>query len=363
MSRNTVADIDLLAIQHNFAIVKQYCPDQQVIAMVKADAYGHGAVAVAQALTQADAFGVACVDEAVSLRKAGISQPIVLFSGFHSAAELHDVFDFALTPVVHAMWQVDMLVRYQPSTTTDVWLMLDSGMHRGGFSTDSIITARDCLDRLSGIDRIGLMSHFACADEPNHWLNEYQWRVFQDIASQNQWNRLSLANSATIVSRADVVSATHWVRPGIMLYGISPMSDVMFECHLRPAMTLSSQVIAVNPVKAGATVGYGASWRARHDGQVALVPIGYGDGYPRDAKMASVLIQGRQCPIVGRVSMDLMTVDTSGLENVAVGDKVILWGDDLPIREIAGDLDRFYYQLLTQVGDRVVKRYLQREYA
>lgn len=357
-SRRPQAIIDLSALNHNFARVKQLAPNSKVLAVLKANAYGHGMLPVAQALKQADAIGVARLDEALALRAGGIAKPIVLLEGFFHADELEQVVASNLQLVIHYREQAEALLSASLDAPVRVWLKIDSGMHRLGIYPHEF---NALYQRLSQSDNVQgplrLMSHFASSDELHNPSTLAQLQLFQQT-TQHAVGEHSLANSAAVLNWPQ--SHADWIRPGLMLYGVSPVSDSTgAELGLKPAMTLASSVIAVREVKAGDAVGYGGSWIAAHNTRLAVVAMGYGDGYPRGAgNNADVLIRGKRMPIVGRVSMDMITVDI-GAEPVAVGDSVVLWGEGLPVEQLAHCVDTIAYELLCNITSRVQFSYLE----
>lgn len=357
MSRGTRAVIDLSALQHNFRRVKTCAPHSKVLAVVKADGYGSGAVPVARALPEADGFGVATFAEALALRQAGITQPILLMEGVLDPCELQQAAEQCFDVVVHQDWQLDMLLNTAIAAPLVVWLKVDTGMHRLGLPPEQATVVWEILRSNPCVRELRLMSHLACADEVDHPLNVVQRNAFAALVSSTGARTCSLANSAGILRG----EAFHfeWVRPGIMLYGAAPVNEASAaELDLKPVMQLESSVIAKSVVPAGATVGYGATWKAPHDTPVAVVAIGYGDGYPRHvSKEAFVLIDGQRCPLVGRVSMDMLTVDISAVPAVPINAPVILWGNGLPVESVARWAGTINYELLCQVTDRVQREY------
>jgi alanine racemase len=356
-SRRPQAIIDLGALSHNFTRVKQLAPDSKVLAVLKANAYGHGMLTVAQALKPADALGVARIDEALALRAGGITKPIVLLEGFFHADELQQVVASNLQLVIHHREQAEALLAATLDAPVRVWLKIDSGMHRLGIYPHEFNELYQRLTQSSNVQGpMRLMTHFASSDELQNPATTAQIQLFQQTIQQAE-GELSLANSAAVLNWPQ--SHGDWVRPGLMLYGVSPMATQNGVEHgLQPVMTLCSSVIAVRDVKAGDAVGYGGSWIAAHNTRMAVVAIGYGDGYPRGAgNNAAVLINGKRLPIVGRVSMDMITVDI-GNEPVAVGDNVVLWGADLPVEELARRVDTIPYELLCNITSRVQFSYI-----
>lgn len=360
-SRRPQAIIDLGALNHNFFRVKQLAPDSKVLAVLKANAYGHGMLTVAQALKHADALGVARIDEALALRAGGITKPIVLLEGFFHADELQQVVASNLQLVIHHREQAEALLAAELDAPVRVWLKIDSGMHRLGIYPYEFNDLYQRLNQSANVQApIRLMSHFASSDELSNPATARQLALFQQTIQQAA-GEISLANSGAVLNWPQ--SHGDWVRPGLMLYGVSPMAELNGKDHgLMPVMTLCSSVIAVREVKAGDAVGYGGSWIAAHQTRLAVVAMGYGDGYPRAAgNNADVLINGKRFPIVGRVSMDMITVDI-GTEPVVVGDKVVLWGADLPVEQLARCVDTIAYELLCNITSRVQFSYIDAEY-
>ena len=367
MTRPIEALISLANLRHNFAQARQLSSGAKIMAVVKANAYGHGAIRVAGALASlADAFGVASLEEAVELRDAGIKNPIVLLSGVFGRAEMLEVARYGLGTVIHSTEQLQILLDTELSQPINVWLKLDTGMHRLGFNTDSFIQAAGRLRSAQQVDKLTFISHLACADNPAASLNERQLTCFQNtLATFNVRadESMSLANSAALLTRPDM--HFDWVRPGVMLYGVNPLNTdepLPASAELRPVMTLRSRIVALQTVPAGEGVGYGESWRApglvassaAQSSRIAVVAAGYGDGYPRHARNGCpVLINGKLAETAGRVSMDLLTVDISANPNAKIGDVITLWGDDLPVETIAQHSETIAYELLTGVNQRV----------
>lgn len=323
------------------------------MAVVKANAYGHGLLPTALCLSDADAFGVARIDEALALRGAGVRGRIVLLEGVFNAEQLAEAARQSLDIVVHEAEQLDLLEAAPAGQRFVVWLKIDTGMNRLGFRPTA---AQSALRRLDGLgDRVldlHLMTHFASADERDSSLTRQQLDRF-DVLTQGRRAARSLANSAAIFSQPE--SQADWVRPGLALYGVSPFADqVGASLGLCPAMRLVSTVIAVREVPAGETVGYGGIWRAARDSRVAIVAGGYGDGLPRALPNGTpVLVRGARAQLAGRVSMDMIAVDVTGIGGVQVGDAALLWGPELPVEEIAAHAGTISYELLCAVSQRV----------
>ncbi|TQV81451.1 alanine racemase [Aliikangiella coralliicola] len=354
--RSTKAVINLAAIQHNLSVVRLLAPGTGVMAVVKADAYGHGIVQVAEALTDVEAIAVACLDEAIKLREAQIKNPIILLEGFFSQNELELSLKYDLQTVVHQQSQIDSILALKPEQYSQkklkVWLKLDSGMNRLGFTVDDYSAAYSQLSNSVLIDSINLMSHLACADDITNPMNQAQIGIFKE-ATQSYTGLRSMANSAGVVAWPE--SHFNWIRPGIILYGCSPMVGYQGQTHgLKPAMTLQSQLFAIRNLSPGDKVGYGSAWRAKEKTRVGVIAIGYGDGYPRHAREGTpVLINGKKYPLVGKVSMDMLTVDLGNDDQLSIGDKAILWGKGLPVETIADCSDTIPYTLLCGVTSRV----------
>lgn len=356
MARPTRITINLAALRHNLARVRAYAPRQRVTAMVKANAYGHGLVHAACALAGAgaDSFGVASLEEAITLRDAGIVQPIILVEGVFSADELGSVQQFDLQIIVHHLLQVEWLEQLAEfSRPIKVWLKIDSGMHRLGLQSVEVNEACQRLRACPAVDaEIGLMTHLANADDLGDDYTHWQLRDFNRSTAGLSGPR-SIGNSAGLMGWPDCHA--DWVRPGIMLYGVSPFSLGSGVDHgLLPVMTLRSELIAVREHRAGEKIGYGGTWICPQDMLVGVVAVGYGDGYPRHAQAGTpVLVNGKRVPLIGRVSMDMIMVDLRAQPAARPGDPVVLWGDGLPVEEVARDAGTIAYELLCTVTLRV----------
>ena len=353
MTRPARVIIDLAALRHNYSRVQQLASGSRVVAVVKADAYGHGIVRVARALEDADAFGVACMEEAAQLRTAGISKRILLLEGPYSTEELAAVAELHLDIVVHHESQLQMLQQANVQGELTAWLKIDSGMHRLGFDPAEVPAVLDSLQSTPCInDNIIMMTHLATANEPGNEMNQQQLQTFRNAINGYQ-GECSIANSAATISFA--ASHGDWVRPGLMLYGVSPLEDAQAGDHdLRPVMTLRSQLISVKRIRQGESVGYGASWRCPSDTTIGIVAAGYGDGFPRHARSGTpTLVNGKRATIIGNASMDMLTVDLSAQPGAQVGDEVELWGSALPIEEVAMYADTVPYELLCGVHKRL----------
>ena len=353
MTRPARVIIDLAALRHNLARARDYAPDSRVMAIVKADAYGHGITRTARTLTQADAFGVACLEEARQLRQAGIEQRILLLEGPYAATELAEIQQLHLDIVVHHRFQLELLEQAAVTVPLNVWLKVDSGMHRLGFAPTEVAEVRERLRQVGGIDdNIRYLSHLACANEPDNPMTPAQADVFFEVTTPLQGER-SLANSAALLSHKDY--CLDWVRPGLMLYGISPVDQrAGAEFGLKPVMALVSALISVKHLKRGDPVGYGASWRCPQDMPVGVVAAGYGDGYPRHAQTGTrIQVRDRDCALIGKPSMDMITLDLRGCPDARIGDPVLLWGNGLPVEGIAASAGTVPYEVLCGVHKRL----------
>jgi alanine racemase len=358
MTRPARARIDLQALRHNFSRVRQTAPDSRTMAIITANAYGHGTVEVARALPAASAFGVACMEEAIALREAGFDRRIVLLEGMFAAADIDLINAYRLDVVVHHGSQLDLLERGRLIRPVDVWLKVDTGMNRLGFLPESVVAVRSRLAGIAGVGEVRLMTHFACADDLASDYTRTQLQRFSVITERLPGER-SLANSAGVLGWPE--SHAEWVRPGVMLYGSSPLlGRSAAELDLRPVMTLTTRLIAVNPHRRGDPVGYSGDWVCASDTNIGVAAIGYADGYPRHAPSGMpVLVNGERVPLAGRVSMDMICLDLSSQPGVQVGDEVVLWGDGLPIDEVAAMAGTISYELFCGVGRRVRYDYLE----
>ncbi|MGS0693894.1 alanine racemase [Shewanella sp. 0m-4] len=347
------AEISRHALKNNLARLHTLAPSSKVMAVVKANGYGHGLLNVAQCLDNADGFGLARLEEALALRAGGVKAKLLLLEGFFRATDLATLVEHDIETVVHHESQIEMLEQATLSKPVTVWMKVDSGMHRLGFVPDEF---HQVYQRLLACDNIAkpinLMTHFACADEPDNPYTAAQLATFDKLTKDLPGDR-TLANSAGALFWQQ--SQANWIRPGIALYGVSPVvGDLGTKHGLIPAMELVSQLIAIREHKAGQPVGYGSYWTADKDTKLGVVAIGYGDGYPRNAPVGTpVLINGRLAPIVGRVSMDMLTVDLGADAKDCVGDNAVLWGKDLPVEEVAEHIGTIAYELVTKLTPRV----------
>lgn len=342
------AVIHRAALTHNLGVARRHAPQAKVMAVIKANAYGHGLLRAAHALAGAEGFAVVELDAAVRLREAGFRQPILLLEGYFRPAEAPVFLEHQLSAVIHCQEQLDMLSAFRGPL--DVFLKLDTGMHRLGFQGRQFAAALERVMGAQAVRSVTLMTHFARADEPGG-IDE-QLARFRSLTERLELPR-SLANSAAILCHPE----THadWVRPGIMLYGASPFANrKAAEFGLMPAMTLGSEVIAVQELAPGERIGYGATFEARERVRAGIVACGYADGYPRHAGTGTpVLVDGHRTRILGRVSMDMLCVDLGGVPGAGVGSRVILWGQGLAVDEVASAAGTIGYELLCAVAPRV----------
>jgi alanine racemase len=352
LARYTVSRIDAEAVAHNLARVRALAPNSRVMAVVKADAYGHRIDLVLPALAGADMLAVATIDEARAVRRLGNRQPVLLLEGVLDTSDLAIAESLNLELTLHHPQQVLMLERYGHAPTPRLWMKVDSGMHRLGVEASAVQALWRRLWQLPGVEQINLISHFATADSPDDSRLLDQVRRF-DAAVEGLDAEHCLANSAAILNHP----ATHrdWVRAGVLLYGISPLPETTgLDLDLRPAMTLEAEIMAINHVPAGDAIGYGARFVAERDLRVGVVSIGYGDGYPRSvADETPVLIGDQLSRIVGRVSMDMVTVDLSCCPKAEIGDPVVLWGRGLPVETVAAGAGTIPYELVCRITRRV----------
>ena len=355
MSRPARIVIDRDALRHNFRRIRQIAPRARIMAVIKADAYGHGLVRVAATLGDADAFGVACLEEAEQLRQAGVTKPVVLLEGPHQTHDLDRIAALGLDIVLHNEAQLAALERAGPAQPLPVWLKLDTGMHRLGFASGQ---AADIAGRVLACKHIRrpvrLMTHLATASEPDHPQTRRQLALFAELCLDFDAER-SIANSAALLT--DPATHCDWVRPGIMLYGVSPLAGGTAAAHdLRPVMTLESELIAVRRLAKGEPVGYGAAWRCPEAMPIGVIALGYGDGYPRHAPSGTpALVNDVRCALIGLASMDMLTVDLRPQPEARIGDRVVLWGAGLPVEEIARHAGTIPYELLCGVHGRLAR--------
>lgn len=350
MPRPLQARINLAALRNNLEVVRRTAPQSQIMAVVKANGYGHGLLRVAEALKRADGFAVLNIGEAAALRDAGFKQPILLLEGFFDASELSAIADLHLDIVVHSAWQIEALAAVSAATKIGVFLKLNTGMNRLGFRPAGFGTALEKLRSNAAVRQITLMTHFATADEGAGI--DAQMAIFNSVAGSFEMPR-SLANSAAILHHPE--SHADWVRPGIMLYGCSPFADkCAAELGLKPVMTLASEIIAVQELVAGDKLGYGATFVADRPMRIGVVACGYADAYPRHAPTGTpIMVNGQRSRTLGRVSMDMLFADLTEIPGAGVGSAVTLWGEGLAAEEVAQAAGTISYEMLCALAPRV----------
>jgi alanine racemase len=344
------ATIDSSALRHNLSVVRRLAPSSRVMAIIKANGYGHGLVATAKALSAADAFGVARLEEGLMLREAGIDAPTVLLEGVFNQDELSAAARASFEIVVHTFEQIELLEANPAAKTFNVWVKVDTGMNRLGFRSDDLPNAWQRLKNLAP-RQLRLMTHLAAAEARDKTMTLEQIDRFEALSAREGVER-SIANSAGLILWDD--ARVDWVRPGLMLYGISPIPNVLAnDLGLRPAMTLATQLISVRRVPAGETVGYNGTWSSPRSSIIGIAAVGYGDGYPRNMQTGTpVLVNGIEAETVGRVSMDMIAIDITDIE-ATVGDRVVLWGEGLPAERVAPYADTIAYELVCGISQRV----------
>lgn len=353
------AYIDTQALQHNIQMLRQRAPQSKLLAVVKANAYGHGTWPLAEHLVDVDGFGVARIEEALNLRAHGVVKPILLLEGFYSPKDLPVLVTNNIHTVVHSIEQLEALEQANLEASVNVWLKIDTGMHRLGVRPEEV---NEFITRLKAchnvVKPLRYVSHLGCADDSDCGVTEQQIETFLKMTEGQEGERSLSASAGTL---AWPQAQFEWIRPGIIMYGISPFEEEARQASTfdaKPVMTLTSSLIAVRTVKKGESVGYGGIWTSERDTKVGVLAIGYGDGYPRSAPNGTpVLINGRIVPMAGRVSMDMMTVDLGPDATDKVGDEAILWGEGLPIETVAAVTGTIVYELVTKLTSRVVRVY------
>jgi alanine racemase len=344
------ATIDFTALRENLAVARRHAPGSRVFAVIKANAYGHGLMRAARALSNADGYALVELDAAVRLREAGFEQRIALLEGHFEMRELGVMAEHRLTTVVHSREQLEMLEAMPTARPLDVMLKLNTGMNRLGLEPAQFTDALARLESLPGVSGITLMTHFANADDTRGIADQLE--AFEHACGNAKHPR-SLANSAAVLRYAE--AHADWVRPGIMLYGCSPFGErVGSDLDLKPAMTLASSIIAVRDIDRGASVGYGSVFSAPEPMRIGVVACGYADGYPRHAPTGTpVVVDGRLTRTLGRVSMDMLCVDLTGIAEARVGSRVVLWGEGNPVEHVAESAGTVGYELLCALAPRV----------
>jgi len=371
VSDAAVAIVRVDAIRRNLERVRAAASGCRVMAVIKANSYGHGLVSIARYLSDVDALGVARVSEGVRLRDAGITTPIVVLEGCSDPDEVAAAIAHDMQVVVHDPAHFSLLANADGTSVLRAWLKIDTGMGRLGFRPDEMKACVQRMATLPVLDKnIVVMTHLACSDDPDSPVTMEQLRRF-GAAIGHYAGDVSVANSAgvlmwpqTMESSPDMdYSGDNWVRPGLALFGASPVTGKgAREFGLIPAMSFESRLIAVKTVKRDARVGYGGSWRAHRDTVVGVAAVGYGDGYPRQLESGTpVLVNGRRASLIGKVSMDMINLDLTDVPVAKVGDPVVLWGGHLPIEEIAARAGTIPYELMCGLSERVAHRYLDEE--
>lgn len=355
MSRPTYVEIDLEALQYNLTRIRKLAPTAKVTAMIKANAYGHGLSRVAQALIEADAFGVAGLEEASAVRRAGLQNPIILMAGFFSSQEFEVIEALQCELVIHCKEQITVLQQRSFKKPIKIWIKINTGMNRLGFRPEEVGAVYEALSHLAFLQKpFGFMTHFSDADCSENHKTEHQIELFE-TATVGFLGERSLANSAGILNFPQ--AHADWVRPGLLLYGASPIAGKLGrDFNLKPVMTLRSQLIAKREQNPQETVGYGSTWQCKKITPVGIAAIGYGDGYPYRFKTETpipVLVGGQLCSVLGRVAMDMVAIDLSANPYAQVGDEVILWGSQLPVELVAKAAGTIPYKLLCGIAPRV----------
>ena len=360
MSFGARALIRLGALEHNLEVIRQAAPGSRVMAVIKANAYGHGMVPVAQHLSHVDAFAVARVPEAIELRNNGVTAKIILLAGVMNTIELATAMQHGFEPVVHCEEQLDLLDSCRGGSI-DVWLKFDTGMNRLGFDPADAERLIERLRNSPGVNELRLMTHLASADELEGETTPAQLEAFRPIIEGFEGD-VSIANTPGTLGWTSIANAReefgflgdNWVRPGIALFGISPFGDKTgVELGLKPVMQFEARLIAVKPLQAGDRVGYKGAYAADRDTMLGIISAGYGDGYTRHFRTGTpVLINGRKVPVIGNVSMDMIAVDLGDATQDQVGDIATLWGEGLPVEEVAPYANAIPYELVCGVMNR-----------
>ncbi len=353
MSRPILATIDLQSLRHNLTVARRHAPNAKTLAVIKANGYGHGLLRAASGLAESDGFAVLLISEGVSLREAGYSQTILLLEGLFESQDLVTASQHHMSVVVHSEPQLLMLEADRGRHQVDVFLKVNTGMNRLGVPVGRFWSFYDRLKACKSVGKITLMTHFATADEPAGVADQFS--RFDDLTSEISCAR-SMANSAAILRYPE----THadWVRPGIMLYGATPFDDQSAaSLDLKPAMTLASEIIAVQQIAVGGSLGYGHRFTADRPTRVGIVACGYADGYPRHAPNGTpIAVVGRMTRTIGRVSMDMLYADLTDIPEADIGSPVELWGSQVPVDDVARICGTVGYELLCALAPRVPVR-------
>lgn len=350
MPRPTTIDINLSALRNNAMAARSVAGSAKVMAAVKADAYGHGLVPCSQALEElVDGLAVAICEEGITLREVGVTKPILVLEGPFDTWDVRALSDHNLTPVVHAPHQLELMEHAGAPLPSQVWIKVDTGMHRLGYAPEEVAATIAQLKKL-GVGNVVTASHLAEGENPNADVTHRQLSRWRALAPQLEADAASFANSAGLINA--LAPECEWVRPGIMLYGAAH-APLAGDSTLEPVMTFRSQVMALRSIPSGESVGYGGRWVAARPSRIATVPVGYGDGYPRTARDGTpVWVGGEICPLAGRVSMDMITVDVTDCPGCEVGTPIELWGRQLLVNEVATAADTIGYELLTRMTGR-----------
>ena len=369
-----IATINSAALRHNIQLIKSFAPNQKLLAMIKANAYGQGLLPAAHILAdQVDGFGVARLREALEIQETGYTGKILLVEGFFDREELLKTLSRRFDSVIHCYEQLELLEQVAKEWEEEqqkgfwkrktkiyfpinVWLKIDTGLHRLGVHPEQVDEFYQRLKKCPLVESISFVSHFSRADELDCGYTEKQISTFEQATQAYPKHARSISASSGILYWKQ--AHYEWVRPGIIMHGISPHYEPITHLGFQPVMTLSSSLIAVRTHKAGEPVGYGGTWVSQKETKLGVIAMGYGDGYPRNAPEGTpVLINGRKVPIVGRVSMDMLTVDLGANSQDKVGDEAIFWGKDLLIEEVAKHIGVISYELITKLTPRVIFEY------
>jgi alanine racemase len=358
MRRSAYALIRLEHLEHNLNILRTFASNSKIISVVKADAYGHGLAKTAQALAQSDAFAVSCANEAIELRAARILHPIICLQGFSNEIDLKTIADANVQAVIHSDHQIKLLQNHKLNQSIQVWLKIDTGMGRLGFRPEDARYAYQQLEQIKSISKIRLMTHFANADLLDHDLTHCQLKSFDNVTKNFPSCERSAANSAATLAYSN--SLYEWVRSGLALYGVSPFLADKAQpdtSELKPVMSLRAPLISIKQCKQGDKIGYGSTYTCPREMRVGIVAIGYADGYPRAiSEPVNVSLNGNLAPVIGRISMDMMTIDLSHTD-ANLGDDVELWGDDISVADIASAANTISYELLCGISGRIHRQY------
>lgn len=369
-----IATINSAALRHNIRLIKSFAPNQKLLAMIKANAYGQGLLPAARILAdQVDGFGVARLREALEIQETGYTGKILLVEGFFDREELLKTLSRGFDSVIHCYEQLELLEQVAKEWEEEqqkgfwkrktkiyfpinIWLKIDTGMHRLGVHPEQVDEFYQRLKKCPLVESISFVSHFSRADELDCGYTEKQISTFEQATQAYPKHARSISASSGILYWKQ--AHYEWVRPGIIMHGISPHYEPITHLGFQPVMTLSSSLIAVRTHKAGEPVGYGGTWVSQKETKLGVIAMGYGDGYPRNAPEGTpVLINSRKVPIVGRVSMDMLTVDLGANSQDKVGDEAIFWGKDLLIEEVAKHIGVISYELITKLTPRVIFEY------